>query len=435
MVRLCLDLNGRLIEFQAIPMSELQQESPPTLDWRRIFDEAKLEQMRETTEVPLDWAPPVFVDARFVWRGVYADSRIPARAEAGLRNGRLVFFHAAPDQGQTDDFALFSESQTNGLPVSWRRTAFGLLAVSLLSVNLVLACHNVRLGRANYRGTAVLGASFFTAFVLVWLFSAHHVPDYLIERRMLAAELGSAVLWTVHYCMYYLALEPFVRRRWPWRMVAWNRMLAGRWRDPLVGRDVLLGAAAGTAVFAINLLGDFMPQWIGRPAEQPWPAISLFLTAGPASGLPCVFAIAIRQSLLAFVEFFAFYLLTRREWLAAIACTAFWLTLEIMASKSDENLGLLLIVGSVLFIIQLVVIMRFGVLALAALWISKILLYAPVTFDTSAWYSGSSLVYLGMLVGLVVYGFVVASGGQALAWVGHLTGEASAKVEAEVAVG
>jgi hypothetical protein len=58
----------------------------------------------------------------------------------------------------------------------------------------------------------------------------------------------------------------------------------------------------------------------------------------------------------------------------------------------------------------------------------------PVTFDFSAWYSGSSLVYLAALVGLVLYGFIVASGGQALAWVGHVTGEADAKPEADAAI-
>src|SRR5262249_4045098 len=43
----------------------------------------------------------------------------------------------------------------------------------------------------------------------------------------------------------YLALEPAVRRRWPWGQTAWNRLLAGRFRSPLVGRDVLAGLVFG----------------------------------------------------------------------------------------------------------------------------------------------------------------------------------------------
>jgi hypothetical protein len=42
-----------------------------------------------------------------------------------------------------------------------------------------------------------------------------------------------------------------------------------------------------------------------------------------------------------------------------------------------------------------------------------------------AWYAGSGLVYLSVLVALAVYGFVVASGGQWLGWVRYLTREAS----------
>ena len=43
----------------------------------------------------------------------------------------------------------------------------------------------------------------------------------------------------------YLALEPYVRRYWPQAMISWTRALGGRWRDPLVGRDVLYGVVLG----------------------------------------------------------------------------------------------------------------------------------------------------------------------------------------------
>jgi hypothetical protein len=38
------------------------------------------------------------------------------------------------------------------------------------------------------------------------------------------------------------ALEPYLRRRWPERIISWNRLLAGEFRDPLVGRDILIGS-------------------------------------------------------------------------------------------------------------------------------------------------------------------------------------------------
>ena len=45
-----------------------------------------------------------------------------------------------------------------------------------------------------------------------------------------------AFLW-----LFYIALEPDLRQRWPHRIISWSRLLAGRWHDPLVGRDLLIG--------------------------------------------------------------------------------------------------------------------------------------------------------------------------------------------------
>src|SRR5437870_3095440 len=43
-----------------------------------------------------------------------------------------------------------------------------------------------------------------------------------------------------------ITVEPFVRRRWPQMLISWTRLLSGRFNDPMVGRDILIGAAAAT---------------------------------------------------------------------------------------------------------------------------------------------------------------------------------------------
>ena len=50
----------------------------------------------------------------------------------------------------------------------------------------------------------------------------------------------SGVAW-----MLYLALEPWVRRRWPQTIISWSRLLSGQVRDPVVGRDILVRGDAG----------------------------------------------------------------------------------------------------------------------------------------------------------------------------------------------
>jgi hypothetical protein len=48
----------------------------------------------------------------------------------------------------------------------------------------------------------------------------------------------------------YISLEPHLRRVWPRTLVSWTRLLSGQLRDPLVGRDVLIGMFVGVTVMS-----------------------------------------------------------------------------------------------------------------------------------------------------------------------------------------
>ena len=45
--------------------------------------------------------------------------------------------------------------------------------------------------------------------------------------------------------IYYIACEPLIRRLWPETLIAWSRLLSGYWKNPLVGRNILIGTAIG----------------------------------------------------------------------------------------------------------------------------------------------------------------------------------------------
>ena len=77
-----------------------------------------------------------------------------------------------------------------------------------------------------------------------WFFGERHVAT-LWEVALLLTALSWALLAAAVCWIGYLAVEPFLRRRWPEVLVTWARLLAGDFRDPLVGRDVLIGCAAG----------------------------------------------------------------------------------------------------------------------------------------------------------------------------------------------
>lgn len=68
---------------------------------------------------------------------------------------------------------------------------------------------------------------------------------------------GSAVLsW-----LTYLMIEPYARANWPRSLVSWNRLLQGRWRDPMVGRDLLLGVCAECSIAALFLASSPLSLW------------------------------------------------------------------------------------------------------------------------------------------------------------------------------
>ena len=63
---------------------------------------------------------------------------------------------------------------------------------------------------------------------------------------MFGQGLAFSLLLAAFVWLIYMALEPYVRRRWPQTLIASSTILSGRLRDSVVGRDVLVGAAVGS---------------------------------------------------------------------------------------------------------------------------------------------------------------------------------------------
>ena len=83
---------------------------------------------------------------------------------------------------------------------------------------------------------------------------AHHIPSVVDEVAWLLGIAGWSMVWGLFSWLAYISAEPYVRRWWPEALVSWARLLAGRGRDPLVGRDVLVGIVIGVFSAALLLL-------------------------------------------------------------------------------------------------------------------------------------------------------------------------------------
>ena len=136
-----------------------------------------------------------------------------------------------------------------------------------------------------------------------------------------------------------MAFEPFVRRRWPGRIISWSRLLAGGFRDPLVGRDILIGAVFGLGtIFGNFYLSNLVPQWLGYPPRIPWfdfPATQLLGIHSFVQGVAQQIFGALVQSFILLFFLLLLYIILRRERVAAFVV---WLIIAVALSLTHETI-------------------------------------------------------------------------------------------------
>jgi hypothetical protein len=220
--------------------------------------------------------------------------------------------------------------------------------------------------------------------------------------------------------IWYLALEPYVRRRWPWLMVGWNRLLAGRWRDPLVGRDLLVGGLLGVVTTLLPQVQALLPGWMGLAPPTPQGIREDLL--GQGLGLLLIGQLAALYAAQGqFFVLFALVVLLRRPAPAiAVAYAAQVLMLVSTGSTAGlaRSFGLLplsVLIAMASGALTYLVLLRIGFLAhVVGLLSAALLSNSPLTTDLAAWYAGSGLVCALTLAGLAVFGFIVSLGGRSL---------------------
>ena len=265
MATVVLDPEGRLVELQVVPpRTEAQDRGDGRGDpdfWVPLFAAARLDPNAFEPTRPKT-IPPVYADTRYAWEGVYPErSDVEIRVEAAAFDGIPVLFQIlepwdSADSGSADG----SSTMVASVLV---RFSIPLLLLSA-GAGVWLARQNVRRGRGDRRGAFHLAGFVFVCTVLGWVAGAHHTAS-LGELWSFMGGLAEASLRACYLWVVYLALEPFVRRRWPQGIVSWNRLLVGRYRDPSVGRDLLIGALCATAALSVQGLYLGLLHTLERP--------------------------------------------------------------------------------------------------------------------------------------------------------------------------
>jgi hypothetical protein len=214
-----------------------------------------------------------------------------------------------------------------------------------------------------------------------------------------------------------MAFEPYVRRFWPQLLIGWTRLLSGRVRDPLVGRDLLVGVAAGTIASMLIASRELIPYLAGMPMPTPdLPSAAILL--GTRYALDAALNIVNRAifNALQIVCIVAFLkMLLRRTWIVVAASVILILPIAMSGTNAGEQFAIE--VGIALSGIGLIlaVLLRFGLLALVATFYTFMTLELfPLTMDLSRPYAGAAMIVILTIAALAAYGFYASRGDEPL---------------------
>ena len=397
MTLVVLDASGRLAEFVAVPRPMLEGKAPATsFDWRALFDAAALDMNRFHTVEPR-WVPTTFADQRSAWEGELPEHPGETfRVEAASFAGRPVSFVIA---GPWSRSARTPAPQAAPTLLSRFMSGFTSLVIpGLIVAAAILARHNLKLGRGDRKGAFRAAAVLFWVRVAAWLVGARSVGalGWDITRfftAMSTALFDAALLWIT-----YLAVEPYIRKLSPDSLIGWTRLIGGRWRDPLVARDILVGVSAGLAMTLLYGAHNLIPPLVGRPEPMPLQLADTNVLLGARfvlSRMATQFGSALLQGMLSVVGLVAIMIPLRRKWATHIVGSLIYVWVVIQGMFNPGTPVLDFVIGLGIIGIFTGIILHAGLLAtIVTLATHFMLLRAPLTTDFSSWRATPGITYV-----------------------------------------
>jgi hypothetical protein len=408
---------GTMFEYRAVPSAAWSTNrtaaEPP---WNLWFPESDTGfDLAALSPAALRRPLPVACDAQQSWEGHWPGTNEKFVVQAGAYGGRPVYFSVADESSGGTPSGKASTSPI--ALVQFSRYVFAALFLLLILGAGFLALRNHRMQRGDRRGSFRLAVYMFSTEMLLWFLEAHHTnrPEQvgIFYLGFSAAMAGAGLTY-----LAYMALEPYVRRLWPSTLVTWNRLLGGRWKDPLIGRDVLIACLMGTGLVLVRQLNSLVPAWLGlgnSPLIQELNLESIQGLRGFLSHLLREQADTIHEYLLLLYVMMLLRALVRKVWLStALSCAACWVMLAALGrldAGHPETLGISIALGiaSILWLMS-----RFGLLSVIVAVMVTHLLRLPVTSDFSAWYAGYGLFAVFLVFLAAAYGLYTSTQGRPL---------------------
>jgi serine/threonine-protein kinase len=396
MIAMQMDGAGRLTYFRALPMERDGSIAAP--NWAAFILAAGLDSS-SLFEVSPETLPPGFADSRWARIGAVAGQpESQVRVEAAALHGHPVYFRVIPTWEEKLDVAF--QISARPYPPSYPAGATIFLGALTLAAART-AWRNVKSGRGDRRGAFRVAATVFMLWIIYAFSIGFGQLQGAADRWWLIP--ANALYWAVTVWIYYMALEPLVRKSRPYSLISWSRLLSGKFSDALVGRDILIGILAASGFV---LLRNQLPITIGSPIPT---------QAGAFIGiLPVALAASASGTLFLSVVFTVSWIFSRRLWIAFLAATAFQFIINYFTGLLGGHL-LEILACLVYSLILATLLVRFGVLACYAGAVTSYVLFAlPLGRDFTAWYQTDGRVCVFLLALLAIFGFRSALAGRKL---------------------
>ena len=399
MVTVRLDMQGNLLFLRAVP-PQLETGGPGReVDWNLLFAEAGLDRTR-FNPASTKWSPPDAFDSRADWDGSMPDHPdLPLHVSAAAFHGAPVYFQViAP----WDNPWRSSASGQFGVSTDLFLILTGAVMAGTVVLGMIFARWNLRRGRGDSKGALRLTICLVVLNCFYDVSNKHFTPrpDYIYTQFLL---MGVPLFFAFMVGVGYVAIEPFARRSWPTLMVSWQRLLSGRVRDALVGRDIVFGVLAGAIIVSLLLgasaivgISDALPVAFGF-GRGSWASLG--------TGLWSI-SMAILAAMLDLALLTVSTGILRKKWLG-IAITGL-----LLVAQSSSPTAVSVASTTVFILIFMVVLLRFGLIASICLLVVVFTLNSSPPLNFSQWYSGRAVIALLVPIALLIYGFWISLGGQ-----------------------
>jgi hypothetical protein len=409
MITVWLDAEGRLQWLQALPA---QVESPAlaaqpaahSADWSALFAAAEIDPSRLHSVAPT-WNSLAAADERKAWDGFWPGSGRPLHVEAAAWQGKPVYFSLTGPWTKPERMPPPDDRKAR-----IRGISFLTVAIVVVLGGIWFAVRNIARGRGDRKGAWRLAWVVFAVEIATFLFRAHFVPVMdtllLIIMAISTALFAAGTMWVL-----YLALEPYVRRSWPQTIISWTRLVDGRMRDPLVGRDLVFGVLMGMSWILVYELGNGFEIRSGAPFAIP---VTEFLLGTREAVAMCLSVVvnSIMGTLMFFVTLVLLRVLVRNRWIAAVL---FILIYTLPRLVTSDHVVADTLVWVPIEAIAAIAVVRFGLIVLAvACFMANLLLNVPITLDFSNWYAAHCMFIVLLFVALGAWGFYLSLAGKPL---------------------